>query len=627
MNSGLTRKWVSRPSSASRAWQWRLRTAALVTAIAINFGAAASSPVAAKRMHRDAVAVAGRDRAQVLASYVRWRGGRAFEAVRSVYVVGATTTPGGSGTAERWFVRDVNYRSDTGVGAIRTSVRVGPNGAWKLAFSGQVERLSADERSDALREGASLLPIEVSRGPAVRAERLDGMKVSAVEVGRSGDDRSELLIAPDGSLRGFRIRSDGRIRLVRYGDWRRVAGVMMPFREVEEDREGTTTVEFSRIEVNGPMAAHTFDRPDSTVSATFGTDGSSEWLDFDFVNGQRIFVRGTINGHPADMLLDSGAEASVIDRAFLAEVGLRPDVGVAATGLTASAEASAIPNVSIAVGGATLRGVTTASMDLSAVSAQMGHALTVILGADIFRDAVVDIDFAHRRIAFRDPGRFEPALGAVGSDLVPAGGQYMVGVSVAGRAARLDFDLGSGSPLTLWSGFWTKLDLPGKRSTAIIGGVGGLSEAAITEMPEISVGGTVFTRVPTQLMPPTHGGIARARSDGNLGLPLLKRFRLLVDLPHGKVWFAGPADTVTPFEKDRAGIAATVADGRMRVLHVSTGSPAHKAGVRVGDVVKAIDGVEAVDAPRGWKFGPPGSVHRISLLDGRTIEITLADYY
>lgn len=627
MHSSPSDGSLARSSPASRLRLWRIPVAPLLSLIAFSLVTSASSSAAAKRVRRPAVADAGRERAQILASYVRWRGGRAFEAVRSLHSVGTTRTPAGSGTAERWLVRDAAYRSDSVVGAIRSSVRVGPKGAWKLAFSGQIERLSADERSDASREAASLLPIDVSTGQAVRKERLDGFEVSAVEVGDSGDDRSELLIAPNGSLRGLRIRSDGRIRLVRYGDWRRVAGVMMPFREVEEDRDETTSIEFSRIEVNRPMAADTFDRPVSTVSTSFETDRSSEWLAFDFVDGQRIFVRGSINGHPAQMLLDSGAEASVIDRAFLAEVGLRPGVGVAATGLTASAEASAIPDVSIAVGGATLRGVTTASMDLGAVSAQMGHPLTVILGADIFRDAVVDIDFAHRRIAFRDPGRFEPPPGAVGSDLVPAGGQYVVGASVAGRAARLDFDLGSGSPLTLWSGFWTKLDLPPKRSTTIIGGVGGLSEAAITETPEVSFGGTVFTRVPTQLMPPTRSGIARARSDGNLGLPLLKRFRLLVDLPHGKVWFAGPVDTVTPFEKDRSGIAATVADGRMKVLHVSAGSPAEKAGIRVGDVVTVIDGVDAVASPRGWKSGPPGGVHRITLLDGRTVEITLADYY
>lgn len=59
--------------------------------------------------------------------------------------------------------------------------------------------------------------------------------------------------------------------------------------------------------------------------------------------------------------------------------------------------------------------------------------------------------------------------------------------------------------------------------------------------------------VPTTL-DDTSSSMARSgRMDGNLGFPVYSRFRLLVDEPHGRLWFASPVDAARSFETNHSG--------------------------------------------------------------------------
>ena len=94
---------------------------------------------------------------EILKSYVRWRGGAAFLAMRAVHAVGTQTSQADTGTVERWTSTDGSYRLDLRIGAIRSSLRVSRAGAWKTTFSGQVQALADEEREDAIRDALALL--------------------------------------------------------------------------------------------------------------------------------------------------------------------------------------------------------------------------------------------------------------------------------------------------------------------------------------------------------------------------------------------------------------------------------------------------------------------------------------
>ena len=50
------------------------------------------------------------------------------------------------------------------------------------------------------------------------------------------------------------------------------------------------------------------------------------------------------------------------------------------------------------------------------------------------------------------------------------------------------------------------------------------------------VGGALFRDVPTILMPATGGAGDTGRVGGNLGFPVLSRFRFSVDYAHDRLW-------------------------------------------------------------------------------------------
>lgn len=571
--------------------------------------------------------------ADVLRAYQRWRGGSRFMRMRTAHFVGTQTSQGSAERIERWTSVAGTYRMDSGVGDNFSSVRVGPSGSWNLMFSGQVQSLTPEERAIELRVGRILMPLtdadELGRARLVRNETVRGRRNAVVEMRDLHGDGLDYFIEPNGVLTGVRLHVDGKTRSFTYRDWRKVGGVRMPFREVATDRDGdeVRTI-FTSVTPNVAPRSATFDRPEPRVSVTFRRLGRADWLPFAFFEGERIFIDARVNGKPVSVLLDSGAEASVLDRAFLDTLGLADGVNTVAKGFNATTAASIVQSVSIDLGTVEMRGLTVASIDLSTVASQLRHPLPMILGAEIFREAVVDIDFAGRRIAFEDPASFSPPQGAIAASVTADNGLYLIGAMIAGKPARLEFDLGSGAPLTLWRSFWSRFPLPQRRSTTLIGGVGGTGEAGIADVPHINIGGADFASVPTILMPDAGQGSSIMRSDGNVGLPLLKRFRLIVDLPHSQIWFVGPADVTTPFAKDRSGLATGPATIGRKVLHVAAGSPSAGARVTVGDTVLTIDGVDAAaPSKREWNTEPAGTQHLLMMGDGRTIIITLADYF
>src|SRR5690606_23076221 len=95
----------------------------------------------------------------------------------------------------------------------------------------------------------------------------------------------------------------------------------------------------------------------------------SGWLDFEFFREQRIFLPARVNGRDTVVLLDSGAEMSVLDSAFAASLGLDGARDAVAKGTGGTQAASFLPGIDVEVGGMRLVGISAAAIDLADVSA------------------------------------------------------------------------------------------------------------------------------------------------------------------------------------------------------------------------------------------------------------------
>jgi hypothetical protein len=371
----------------------------------------------------------------------------------------------------------------------------------------------------------------------------------------------------------------------------------------------------------------------SASSLTFAAGkASSGWIPFEYVAGTRIFVPATINGLPVLAMIDSGASSTVLDRRFASRLGLKPKGNLTGEGAGGSTSYGILQGVTLKLGDLSWNGGSAVTIDLSAVEKQVGHPLPIILGGELFRDAVVEIDFKARRIAFRDPVSYRSPLNARAVPLTPAGEIQAIFARVEGRDARLQFDLGNAGAIDLFPRFWARPGFARHRrtSTTLAGGVGGMSVQKVTMIRAVDLGGTTFRQLPARLedrQPPLD-----ARSgllDGNIGMGVLNRFHLIVDFPHHRVLFAPPVDAAAPFRVNRAGLTLQPGLRGSKVLHVAPDSPAAIAGVTVGSVIVAIDGISAAsDGTSGaWQYGPVGRTVRLLLADGRLKAVTLARYF
>ncbi|HEY3888068.1 MAG TPA: aspartyl protease family protein [Caulobacteraceae bacterium] len=263
---------------------------------------------------------------------------------------------------------------------------------------------------------------------------------------------------------------------------------------------------------------------------------STGWTAFEPRPDGRVVLPISIDGHATTALLDSGASQSVIDQAYAAQIGLAPRGAYPNNGVSGRQTSGHVDAARIEVGGLALNGLTLASLDLAE---EAGSARPVILGEELFDSAVVDIDFARHRIAFRDPARFARPRGAIEVPLTRDGAVRLVPVSIeGGRAALFEFDLGAGGTLVLAPAYARETNLPGSRPTSqgVIVGVGGLESETRAVLRQVTFAGIGFGGVDAHFPQTWPSGTFSDRVKGVLGATILSRFHLIVDYPHDRLY-------------------------------------------------------------------------------------------
>lgn len=359
----------------------------------------------------------------------------------------------------------------------------------------------------------------------------------------------------------------------------------------------------------------------------------SGWLDFEFFREQRIFLPARVNGRDTVVLLDSGAEMSVLDGAFAASLGLDGTHDAVAKGTGGTQAASFLPGIDVELGGMRLAGISAAAIDLAEVSAMIGHTLPVVLGNEVFNETTIEIDFQRRRIRFHDPAAFHAPEGFRPLRVVkgPAGIRRIDATIEGAGPLPFDFDLGNGSPLLVSAGHWQQAGwLEGRRVAGAFGGaIGGMREQQVTRVRTLELAGFRFTDVPALLVPPEVSALESEPAAGNLGLAVFTRFHLVVDYPRDRLLLAPAAGMAEPFAHDRSGLFTTREGDALTVVYVVPGTAAEHAGWRAGERIVAIDGVpvaELADAG-AWRLGKAGRTVSLATSEGYVRQLTLADYF
>lgn len=317
----------------------------------------------------------------------------------------------------------------------------------------------------------------------------------------------------------------------------------------------------------------------------------------------RVFVPTMLNGHgPYRMVLDTGADTGGVSLAVMAEIGAVAQ-GRERTGGAGESRVMVVKTriASLRIGRAEFRNLPAIAQNFTALGDVIGfRRFDGILGQQVFRRYVVDIDFARSTLKLIEPKDYRPPAGAI---VVPFAlyQDYMplVRGQIAGVRGKFVVDLGDRSSLTLFGPFWQAHHLDdtlGPGVEALTGyGIGGPIRGIVVRVPQFSFGKAKADAIVARLSLQKAGAFADPHIAGSIGTGVLKHFHTIIDYPHKR--FLLVPEKSEPDRFDRAGLWLGRHDNQFEVFDVISGSPADVAGLRKGDIVTAIDRrhVESLD--------------------------------
>lgn len=310
-----------------------------------------------------------------------------------------------------------------------------------------------------------------------------------------------------------------------------------------------------------------------------------------------IVVDAAINGQKAALMFDSGFGGSVVLDETI-------DVG-AATGSTVLRDfvgelrASTVNLKSLKLGDYQLDpDEKTIVQQPANFSAAYGQHVDGIMGLAALKNKVTEIDFQHRQFVFypsstdlstRVPDNKTTFL----VKMLPLGGNAieLPVTSPSGKLMTMALDTGNSFYATTHKDVLERVDLWKESDTPLYirqsGVASGNVDSWSKKMPPMTIFGVPVQQTVWDVIDLPSSD---ARGDGTVGFEFLRNFNITFDFAKRRVWLEKWTPAIENEEVGDLGISARYSrlDKAVEVAIVSPGSPAEKAGIKVGDQILSI---------------------------------------
>ena len=306
---------------------------------------------------------------------------------------------------------------------------------------------------------------------------------------------------------------------------------------------------------------------------------------------------------PFSFVLDSGVGLMIITDPKLIdsiEVNTRRTIKLYGAGNTVSYEAFATSALDITIpGGIVSRYVSAAILkkDHFGLSNYTGMPIHGLLGYEFFAELAVKFNFSDSTLTVAETGAFKPFRKGVELPLsIEERKPYLKTtlLSADGCAAEHKFivDLGATHPLSL-----DNKDLHEQaRQKSIIANIGmgltGPIAGMISRINEFRLGKYSFKNVIASFPDSSNHIQYFVPRDGNLGLGILKKFKLVIDYHAGKMYLKSNFRFKEPFEHDMSGLELYAGGDdlkRIMISRVEPGSAGEEAGLTENDEITAVN--------------------------------------
>ena len=308
-----------------------------------------------------------------------------------------------------------------------------------------------------------------------------------------------------------------------------------------------------------------------------------------------IFIPVRINGGNTSMFeLDSSAQYTSIEPARAKELGL----AVSATGTIDRVELT-MPGLQLRIGALPV----IAQNNFAETTGQPAHG---ILGRDFFDHAVIVVDYIRQTVQVFDPatyayagqGKAFPATGTGGPPLIRAKGD------ISGRKsfeADFEIDTALDSAIVFYQSFLDSKKISAAHFKAISASYPELDEGSkiqVGRIKEFQIGAYNVLE-PVALFSQSNSKTAEnGKVAGAIGGDFLRRFSVVFDLPHQRVYLDPNLQINHTAQEDMSGLSILAKGVNLKtfeIVQVRSGTPGSDAGLKEGDVIAGIDEEPAAD--------------------------------
>ena len=179
--------------------------------------------------------------------------------------------------------------------------------------------------------------------------------------------------------------------------------------------------------------------------------GSTGWLPYAEPRATTPTVEAAVNGTPVRALIDSGAQYSVIDRSLFDTLGLTDvfTLPMVAYGVGGDAQVGRGTTLDVTVGGLRLEGLRAAILGLGPLAGPQGLAAPMILGQDVLRHLVLELDTPERRLRLSGRDGWSPSADVRPIAVTRSGRALQATITVEGVEVQAVVDTGASAILAL----------------------------------------------------------------------------------------------------------------------------------------------------------------------------------
>ena len=318
---------------------------------------------------------------------------------------------------------------------------------------------------------------------------------------------------------------------------------------------------------------------------------------FSVFTGGVILMRAGFGNFPDSLnfILDTGSGGISLDSATVARLKIQTlPSDKTILGIAGIRQVRFIYNETLHLPGLTVDSLNFHVNDYDILSSVYGEKIDGIVGFSFFSRYIVKIDYDSLKIYVYSKGSFKYPKG--GHLLKPIIASLPIQSAQVRDAeninSRFYFDTGAGLCLLLSSDFVSDSSLLDPRKKVFptqAEGLGGKANMRLTTLKEIRLGPYRFRKVPTYIFDDDYNVTSYPNLGGLLGNDILRRFNVILNYDHREIFLTPNSHYRDQFDYSYTGLGIYWVDGEIRVGDIMQGSPAEKAGLKLDDVVIAVN--------------------------------------